>query len=53
MLQLMNYTPGAYLESYLEQAKQNISREGSYSQVSLLPGFDYSNLDRMWLVKLP
>ena len=53
MLQLMDYTPGDELGSYLDRAKRSINREAPYSQISLLPGFDYSNLDEGWLVRLP
>jgi hypothetical protein len=53
MLKLMGYTPGDELASYLDRAKQQIDREAPYSQISLLPGFDYSNLDDEWLVKSP
>jgi predicted transcriptional regulator of viral defense system len=53
ILQLMGYYPGDELKSYLDQAKKNIDRAAPYSQISLLPGFDYSNLDEEWLVKSP
>jgi hypothetical protein len=53
MLQLMNYTPGGELESYLERAKGKLNRQTPHSQISLLPGFDYSNLNNEWLVNSP
>jgi predicted transcriptional regulator of viral defense system len=53
MLHLMDYTPGVELGNYLDRARQGISREAPHSQISLLPGFDYSNLDETWLVKSP
>jgi hypothetical protein len=53
MLQLMNYTPGGELKSYLERAKGELNRQAPYSQISLLPGFDYSNLNSEWLVNSP
>jgi hypothetical protein len=53
MLQIMDYTSGAELKSYLDRAKRNIDRRSPYSQISLLPGFDYANLDEEWLVKSP
>jgi hypothetical protein len=53
MLQLMDYNPGNELGSYLDRAKRSINREASHLQISLLPGFDYSNLDEGWLVRLP
>jgi hypothetical protein len=53
MLRLMGYNAGARLENYLEQARQVVDDKAPYSQISLLPGFDYSNLDEEWLVRLP
>ena len=49
----MNYTPGDELTSYLDRAKLNLDRHARHSQISLLPGFDYSNLNNEWLVKSP
>jgi len=53
MLQLMEYKPGDELGSYLDRAKRSINKEAPHLQISLLPGFDYSNLDEGWLVRLP
>jgi hypothetical protein len=53
MLQLMDYTPGDELKSYLNRAKRNLDRRAPYAQISLLPGFDYATLDKEWLVKSP
>ncbi len=53
MLRLMDYDAGARLENYLGQARQVVNNKAPYSQISLLPGFDYSNLDEEWLVRLP
>lgn len=53
MFQLIDYVPGAELGGYLSQSKDNLRRGSPYSQISLLPGFDYSNLAEEWLVKLP
>lgn len=53
MLRLMDYTAGARLGSYLGRARQSIDDKAPYSRISLLPGFDYPNLDEEWLVRLP
>jgi hypothetical protein len=53
MLQLVDYTPEGQLKSYLDQARRNLDRRAPYAQISLLPGFDYANLNIEWLVKLP
>lgn len=53
MLQMLGYAPGARLDDYLRQVEQSIDRCSPYSQISLLPGFDYSNLDEAWLVRMP
>ena len=42
MLQLLDYSPGVELKSCLGQVKHNIDRAARYSQISLLPGFEYS-----------
>ena len=53
MLRLMDYAPGKGLARYLDQVKQTFDRAAPHSHISLLPGFDYSDLDKEWLVKLP
>ena len=53
VLNLLGYSPGAVLKSCLDQAKQKLVRDAPHAQISLLPGFEYTNLDHERLVKLP
>lgn len=53
MFHLMDYKPGSGLAAYLDQVKKSFDRESPYSRISLLPGFEYTNLDNEWLVKSP
>lgn len=53
MLQMLEYGPGPELRSFLDRAREAIDRAAPHSRISLLPGFDYANLDPEWLVNLP
>ena len=53
MLHRLEYTQGKKLGDFLTQAKENVQRTNPSSQISLLPGFGYSNLDKDWLVRIP
>ena len=53
LLRRFEYTPGEELDGYLTKTKATIKRTSSHSEISLLPGLDYSNLDEDWLVHLP
>jgi AbiEi antitoxin C-terminal domain len=53
MLNHLQHTPGEKLGGYLTHAKHSIERKPPSSSISLLPGFEYSNLDQEWLVRLP
>ena len=53
VLNLLGHSPGAALKICLDQAKQKLVRDAPHAQISLLPGFEYTNLDPEWLVKLP
>jgi hypothetical protein len=53
MFQLFGCIPAGRLHNYLHQVQQGIKRNSPYTEVSLLPGFEYSNLDPTWLVRMP
>jgi hypothetical protein len=53
MFQLFGYIPTGQLHNFLHQVQQGINRNSPYSEISLLPGFEYSNLEPTWLVRMP
>jgi hypothetical protein len=53
LLRRFDYQPGNVLERYLDELKHTFSRAAQRSTISLLPGFDYTDLDPDWLVRLP
>ncbi len=53
LLRRFEYTPGEELDHYLTKIKATVDRTSSHSEISLLPGFQYSRLDEDWLVDLP
>ena len=53
MLHLLRRSPGPELDRLLSGGKDSIDRKSAHSQISLLPGFDYANLDKEWLVQMP
>ncbi len=53
MFHHLEYTPGNKLDTYLSRAKERIEKNDPHSQISMLPGVDYTNLDQDWLVRRP
>ncbi len=53
LLHQFQYEPGEELHHYLTKIKATVDRTSSHSEISLLPGFQYSRLDEDWLVHLP
>jgi predicted transcriptional regulator of viral defense system len=53
LFKLLDYSTNAELTNYLNQARENVVHNSRFSHISLLPGFEYSQLDEEWLVKLP
>jgi predicted transcriptional regulator of viral defense system len=53
MLNRLEHTPRKKLGDYLAHAKERIEKKLPSSEISLLPGLEYTNLDQEWLVRLP
>ena len=53
ILKVIDHAPGKELTRYLDHVKQKISGTTPPSEISLFPGYSYSQLDTEWLVRVP
>jgi len=53
MLQVIDYKVDGKISELFDSIKASIPREDSESIISLLPGFDYSELNEEWFLKVP
>lgn len=53
MLQTMNYKIRGDFSDFLDLVKNSINRDNPELAISLLPGFDYHQLNNEWFIKVP
>ncbi|HED15232.1 MAG TPA: hypothetical protein ENI64_00210 [Gammaproteobacteria bacterium] len=53
MLHIMNYTIKGDLSDYLNSVKNSINKDKPELATSLLPGFDYHQINQEWFVRVP